>query len=136
MNAVNVFMLLTPKSSVSFLFSNDTIKSALKKMRAHGYTSIPVLEEDGRYAGSVSEGDFLWSLVDCGGDLHSLSSRKVSEIIHENRNTAVRADVSMKELTERALNQNYAPVIDDRGYFIGIVTRRDVMSYLINLSNG
>ena len=36
----------------------------LEKLRAHGYTAIPVLARDGSYVGTVSEGDFLWNLVD------------------------------------------------------------------------
>lgn len=133
MNPINVFMLLTPKEDVHFLFAEDTLENAVKKMREYGYTSVPVLYDDGIYAGSVSEGDFLWALLDGKEGMRKLKSKKVSEIIRENRNAAVRADVSIDELTERVLNQNYAPVTDDRGYFIGIVTRRDVISYLISL---
>ena len=28
-----------------------------------------------------------------------------------------------------AMNQNFVPVTDDRGLFIGIVTRRDILQY-------
>ena len=34
------------------------------------------------------------------------------------------------ELVERASNQNFVPVVDDNGIFIGIVTRKDVLLYL------
>ena len=33
-------------------------------------------------------------------------------------------------LLESAMNQNFIPVIDDLDNFIGIVTRRDIISYL------
>ena len=33
----------------------------------------------------------------------------------------------MEALIERISNQNFVPVVDDRGVFIGIITRKDVI---------
>ena len=38
----------------------------------------------------------------------------------------------MEELLNRALVQNFVPVTDDLGTFIGIVTRQDIIRYFIN----
>ena len=27
------------------------------------------------------------------------------------------------------INQNYVPVVDDQGYFIGIITRKEIIKY-------
>ena len=35
----------------------------------------------------------------------------------------------MDELLQLAMSQNFVPVVDDRGMFIGIVTRQDIMRY-------
>ena len=35
----------------------------------------------------------------------------------------------MEDLIDRALNQNFVPVVDDRGFFIGMVTRKDIIKY-------
>lgn len=37
---------------------------------------------------------------------------------------------SMENLFEKITNQNFVPVVDDKGVFIGIVTRKDVLLYL------
>ena len=63
---MNVLMLLRPKSEVQYVYDNWTLRKGLDKMRAGGYTVLPVLSRDGRYLGSVSEGDFLWFLADNG----------------------------------------------------------------------
>lgn len=34
------------------------VASGLERMRIYGYTALPVIDEDGCYAGSVNEGDF------------------------------------------------------------------------------
>jgi len=35
----------------------------------------------------------------------------------------------MEDLLDRAINQNYVPVVDDQGYFIGIITRKEIIKY-------
>jgi CBS domain-containing protein len=35
----------------------------------------------------------------------------------------------MEDLLARAMAQNFVPVVDDQNKFIGIVTRKDIISY-------
>ena len=41
----------------------------------------------------------------------------------------VHADADMEDLLDRAINQNYVPVVDDQGYFIGIITCKEIIKY-------
>ena len=59
---MNLLFLLKPKNTVDFLNGEDTVRAGLLKLRASGYTAAPVLSEDGKYIGTVTEGDFLWHL--------------------------------------------------------------------------
>ena len=36
----------------------------------------------------------------------------------------------MENLINKAMNQNFVPVIDDRERFIGLITRKDLIQYL------
>ena len=45
-------------------------------------------------------------------------------------NEPVDVDVNMEDLLNKAMNQNFVPVIDDRKRFIGIITRKDLIQYL------
>ena len=36
----------------------------------------------------------------------------------------------MEDLLDKAMNQNFVPVLDDQKNFIGIVTRKDIIKYL------
>ena len=47
-------------------------------------------------------------------------------------NLPVNAKSDMEDLIDKALNQNFVPVVDDRGYFIGIITRKDIIRYFYN----
>jgi len=127
---MNILMLLKPKSEVEYLLDTCTVRQGLEKMRAHGYMAIPVITKDGLYAGSVSEGDFLWHLVERSGEIDSIrkcENYRIREIMKTDRNPAVTVDVDMETVLEQATHQNFIPVTDDRGYFIGIVTRQDII---------
>ena len=127
---MNVLMLMKPKSEIEYLIDTYTLRQGLEKMRAHGYMAIPVISKEGLYVGSVSEGDFLWHIIDSGnekGSIKKCESYKIGDILDPGRYPAVTVDVEMKTLIERAEKQNYVPVTDDRGYFIGIVTRSTII---------
>ena len=38
----------------------------------------------------------------------------------------------MEDLLDRAINQNFVPVVDDQGSFIGIITRKSIIKYCYN----
>jgi len=130
---MNVLMLLKPKKDVAYIHENSTIRQGLTKMRTHGYSAIPVLDEEGRYVGSVSDADFLWHLVDMGNaSLKDQEKYYVRDLMRKDFSPAVKINVTMDELLEQAMKQNYVCVTDDRGVFIGIVTRRDIIRCFIN----
>ena len=130
---MNVLMLLKPKETVKYIYENNTLRQGLEKMRAHSYTAIPVISEDGKYRGTVSEGDFLYYILDMRtGKITDREKHRVRDIVRHDLNPAVRIDVSMDELLHRAVNQNFVPVVDDLGTFIGIVTRQDIIIAFID----
>lgn len=88
-----------------------------------------------RYAGTVSEGDFLWQLLNevpeerkvCS--MKDLEQLKIRDILQKDTYPPVRITVSMEEMLNSAMNQNFIPVVDDLGNFNGIVTRKDIIRY-------
>lgn len=132
---MNIAYFLLPKNRVAYLYDDYTFRQGLEKMRHHGYTAIPVISRDGKYVGTVSEGDFLWRLLSDEQDSQRACSMKdleqlcVRDILRETQYLPVRITVSMEELLSSAMNQNFIPVVDDTGSFIGIVTRKDIIRY-------
>ena len=55
---------------------------------------------------------------------------RVLDILRDNTYPPVRITASMEQLLSNALNQNFIPVVDDLGKFIGIVTRKDILRHL------
>lgn len=129
---MNVIFFLIPKSHVAYLTEGCSFRQGLDKLRRHGYTAIPVISKEGKYLGSVSEGDFLWNIMSMGAlDPEGLEAARIDDIISD-RAPAVRVTTPIAELWERVLEQNFVPVVDDRDMFVGIVTRRSVMAYLMD----
>lgn len=133
---LNIAYFLLPKGRTAYLYDDYTFRQGLEKMRHHGYTAIPVISRDGQYVGTVSEGDFLWRLVgkeaaeaEEARTMKELEQLQVRDILQTDTYPPVRITVTMDELLDSAMNQNFIPVTDDVGSFIGIVTRKDIIRY-------
>ena len=128
---MNIMRLIVPKSATAYIDRDQTLRQALEKMRFHGYTALPVINSLDEYAGTVSEGDFLWKIAASGEfDLRELENVKVADIMREDKFPPLRIDSGMGQVVLDLLERNFAPVVDDRGKFVGIVTRRDVLKFL------
>lgn len=135
---MNVAMFLKPKVEVEYLYDDFTVRQALEKMCRHGYTAIPVITRSGKYYSTIKEGDLLWYIVNGENtesaaektDIRSLEDVYIRDIIEDGRNPPVRITQPVEQLFERALNQNFVPVIDDMDSFVGIITRRDILKML------
>ncbi|MCQ2483135.1 MAG: CBS domain-containing protein [Clostridia bacterium] len=133
---MNIALFMLPKSMAAYLYDDYTVRQALEKMAYHGYAAIPVIDREGYYVGTVSEGSFLWYLVNGeGGELHpidisSLENVMLKDVPYDKRNTTVNISASIEEIYDKVLNQNFIPVVDDRQAFIGIITRSAVIQHL------
>lgn len=126
---MNVAFFLQPKSMVAYLFDDYSLRKGLARLKESGYTALPVLSREGKFLGVVSEGDFLWYLADCELRVESLGEAKVGNIMHTDRMKAMPVTTSMDDLLQCASAQNFVPVVDDSGSFIGIVRRSDIIRY-------
>lgn len=128
---MNILFFLTPKESVAHVDDDDTLRQVLEKMEHHGYTAIPLLSKDGKYIGTITEGDLLWFLKDRNfPELKQLENMPITAIQRHRDNKAVNIAEPMEDLFDKVMNQNFVPVVDDKDVFIGIVTRKDVLMYL------
>ena len=128
---MNIIMLLKPKETVKYIYEDSTLRQGLEKMRAHSYTALPVINKEGKYIGTVSEGDFLYYILDKqSNNMRANEKYKISDILRPDFNPAVKINVSMDEVLNRALNQNFVPIVDSRNTLCGILTRRGVIAHL------
>ena len=128
---MNIMSLLRLKKDVAFIESASTVRQAIEKFKYHGYAAVPVLDEEGRYKGTVTEGALLRALVD-EGSIKKLEDHNILEIIRKDFNPSASVDIDIKELLVMISNQNFVPIVDDRGVLMGIITRKSVISSMLN----
>ena len=131
---MNVLFFLKPKLSVAYIYDTNTVRQGLEKMKHYGYTAIPVIDREGHYVGTVTEGDFPWKLTEENAwETHAQERLNVRDIMQRSHNPPVNVNASLEDLLQQAMNQHFVPVVDDLGSFIGIVTRRDIMQYYYSM---
>lgn len=127
---------MTPKAEVAFLQDNFSLRQVLEKMEHHKYSAIPILNDEGEYIGTMTEGDILWYCRH-----HDMISTKWLENLHltdvprRNDYKTVNASSNMEDLLSKAIQQNFVPVVDDCEKFIGIVTRREIIQYYVSVQH-
>ena len=128
---MNVIGMMRPKYSTTYLEAEDTLRDGLDIMKKSGYTAVPVIDREGRYVGTVKEGDFLWKLLEQGDNI--LDEVTIRDIIRTDWNMAATDEEDMDSIINRTMTQNFIPVVDDRGCYIGIITRRDMIQNILDI---
>lgn len=122
---------MIPKSLVEYITVDSTVRQALEKMYFHKYTAIPVLDSGGKYIGTLRNDDiltYLWKGGNCNKE--SAETIPISEILQTSYTKPLLHSASVKDLIESVKEHNFVPIVDDRGCFIGIVLRREILDYL------
>ena len=127
---MNILFFLKPKSELAYIYDYHTLRQALEIMEYHKYSSVPILNREGKYVGSITEGDVLWSLKKLNilsiKDAEDISIMKIERRLDYQ---CVTAESNMEDLIGKAMEQNFVPVVDVQEHFIGIITRRDIIGY-------
>ena len=120
---MNISFFLKPKVEVSYLTESCPVQKAIDDMLHSGFTAIPVVDAKGKYAGTITEGDFLRLVLHYPKEtLEQLTVGQVELRVHHR---SVSIDARMEDMVDLVTAQNFVPVVDGRGIFCGIVTRRD-----------
>lgn len=135
--------------------SAATLKDVTKQLTELGVSSLPVVDEDGRVVGFISDGDIMRAIAEhktrsifSGGaptmlyyddetieqKVLSLKDRNVMELatrkvlcVTENQSVGRVADTLAKKKFKKL------PVIDDHGRLVGIIRRSSIMRYAFDL---
>ena len=128
---MNILRFMIPKSLVEYIDTSSTVRQALEKMRYHHYVAIPVLDDDGIYVGTLRNDDIFKYFLDNGNfDSRAAERDSVMSILDTEYSKPLYHNAEVNELIENVKEHNFVPVVDDRGCFIGMILRRDVLNFL------
>ena len=129
---MNVLRFILPKSSVEYIYKTSTVRQALEKMQYHHYVAIPVLDDEGRYVGTLRNDDLFKYFLEGGAfDARAAERDSVMSILDTEYSAPITHNATMNQLIENVREHNFVPVVDDRGCFIGIILRRDILNFLL-----
>lgn len=128
---MNIMRFVIPKSLVEYVTVDSTVRQALEKMRFHRYVAIPVIDGEGKYVGTLRNDDIFTYFLERGSfETKSAERDRVIDILDGYYNPPVYHHSSIEELIEKVGEHNFVPVVDDRGCFVGIILRRDILNFL------
>ena len=130
---MNVLFFLIPKAKVEYIKDTCTLRQAVEQLDECGFTAVPIVDDDGIYKGTITNGDILHYLKNnLNLDLFAAEKIPLSAVNINRVTKVIKIDQSMENLLEVAKNQNFVPVVDDSSHFIGIVTRQAILNYFEN----
>ncbi len=119
---------------------NDSMSDATKLMKKNGIRMLPVLKEN-KLTGVITDRDLKRAsasdatTLEIHELLYVLSKIKIESILTEKPIT-VHPDFTVEESAEILLENKIsgAPVVDDKGKLVGIITQVDIYKVLISLT--
>lgn len=133
---MNIAFFLTPKNEVIYEYLDATMRQVIERMEHHGYTAIPLIDKDGKYVGTLTEGDLLWKLKNTPDlNFKNTENVRIIDIPRKRKHKSVSINSNVESLISLSTSQNFVPVVDDEGIFIGIIKRSDIINYCYNEMN-
>ena len=76
----------------------------------------------------------LWKLKNTPQlTIEGTSKISIKDVHRHTQSDTVSISANMEDLILLAKNQNFVPVVDDQGVFIGIIKRSDIINYCADL---
>jgi Mg2+/Co2+ transporter CorB len=88
---MNIAFFLTPKSELVYINMNSTMRQALEKLEHYRYTAIPLVNDKGEYAGTLTEGALLWT------------QKKTSSLNFNNTHQVLVSEISLHRFNWKAM---------------------------------
>ncbi|MCR5741115.1 MAG: CBS domain-containing protein [Gammaproteobacteria bacterium] len=129
----NIFDFFTPKSETYYLNINNTLRQALERFDFHKFTVVPVIDDEGKYVSSISDGDILRFIKnEYKFNFDEAELVKISSVPIYREYKPLSIDTPFEEIYKLSLDQNFIPLVDSSNHYIGIIKRKTIISYLFD----
>jgi CBS-domain-containing membrane protein len=119
---MTIMQLLIPISEVHWLSASDTVRDAFDHMETHDLRAAPMLDEDGRYLGTVTEADLRRS-ISKARDRSAAYQTPLAELELRSHNSPVTPESNVDSIAQQAAAHPFVPVVDKRGHLLGVIDR-------------
>ena len=122
---------LTEADKLAVLIDTHNINHAKLLLSQISYSRIPVLTEDNHFVGTISLQEiahyqYANELSDDQLEVDIATIvKKDGEVVHE--------DAELADILRKLIDESFLPVVDDKGGFQGIITRKSILKTLNTL---
>ncbi len=128
---MNIFDFFTPKAETFYLEEDSTVRQAIEKLDRHKFSVVPIIDAQGRYVSTVSEGDILGYMKNVAHfDLNVAEHTPIMSIEKYRPYQELGLHEPIERILELSLEQNFIPLVDDQDSYIGILKRREIIEFL------
>lgn len=125
----NIIEYLTPKSETYYINNKTTIRQALEKFDFHKFSVVSVIDSEGKFISTISEGDILRVIKnDYNFDISLAIRKKIDNIPRYRPYEAIGINSSFDKVLKLSIDQNFIPIVDDRGIYMGIIKRSTILN--------
>ncbi|MDO5734277.1 MAG: cyclic-di-AMP-binding protein CbpB [Eubacteriales bacterium] len=119
--------LIIDGHKVATVRAENTCLHALMILNSVGYSSIPVLDREGRVAGQISTPLIFSGIKDeLQYNWDKLAERRVSEVMSTNV-AVLDENCALEDILHNLVNHSFLCLVDSGGFFRGIITRRELL---------
>ena len=130
--AKNILRFIIPKSLSIYVTSDSSVRQALEKMHYHKYKAVPIIDTEGKYLATLRSEDVFRYFMERGSFDKTLAEHVLAiDIADSSSSKPLLHSATMQDLIENVKEHNFVPIVDDRGCFIGIILRREVLNYVL-----
>lgn len=127
----SIMSVFTPKSMTAFLNDSMTVRQAIELFDVHKYSVLPLVDNEGHFVGTLSEGDLLRFIKNVAKyDVKIAEKTYIKDIERYRQYRSLKVDSLLNEFFSLSLEQNFIPVTDDKDIYIGIIKRKEIIKYL------
>ncbi|AZP05518.1 cyclic-di-AMP-binding protein CbpB [Jeotgalibaca ciconiae] len=125
--------LIIPSENVANLNCNNNLYHALLVLSQVKYSSIPVLDNESRIRGLISMPMIIKAIMSIDSiHFEEMEKITVKEVMNKNV-PIIYTSSELEEILNKLIDHNFLCVIDEQGYFIGIITRKEMLSRVNHL---
>lgn len=122
--------LMISSEKVAHVQLNNPLEHALLVLVKSGYAAVPVLDSSYRLVGIIGKTVILNEILGLERfEIEKLSDMRVEEIMNSDIPRLTREDTLLDGLNA-LINHAFVCVVDENGYFDGILTRRAILKEL------
>lgn len=122
--------LMISSEKVAHVQVGNPLEHALLVLVQSGYSAVPVLDSTYKFKGTLGKTKILKSVLGLERfEMERLSEMKVSEVMNKDIPCLHRKDDLLTSL-KTVIDYPFVCVVDESGYFDGILTRRAILKQL------